>query len=130
VRTVTRAVKHDETRQQVRDLFGRVLRRDPEVRTSLLGSSFDKLADHLLVELRDNLFILQVQAGSNLVVAVHKTSRDRLRTHAGDVYQHPALGDVFFQYSCPMNKMGKLRKVALILLKKMQHVEIHEVMNA
>jgi hypothetical protein len=126
-----RAAKSAQTRDQVRDVFGRALRRDPEVRTSLLGPSFGSLADNLLVELRDNLFVLQVHAGGpHLNIVVNKTTREGLMKEDGTSYQHPALGDPFFNYSCPMNKMGKLRKTALILLKKMQHIEIHEVMTA
>ena len=117
-------------REQIRDTFGRALRRDPEVRTSILGKSFEFLADSLLVELRDNLFVLQVHLGTNLSVTVHKTSMDRLQTAAGTPYQYPSLGTPFFQYNCPINKMGKLRKTALILLKKIQFVEIHGVMTA
>lgn len=124
------ATRHDETRRQVRDTFGRALRRDPDVRTSILGSSFGSLADQLLVELRDNLFVLQVTVNAHLNVVVYKTSRDGLLKESGTPWGVPALGDMFFQYSCPASKMGKLRKTALILLKKMQHVEVHEVMSA
>jgi hypothetical protein len=36
----------------------------------------------------------------------------------------------FFKYKCPAIQLGKLRKAALILLKKINLREVHDVMQA
>jgi hypothetical protein len=113
----------DKTRTQVRDVFARVLRRDPDVRTSVLGPSFGSLTGNLLVELRDSLFVVQVGTHAQLSVDVYKTTRAQLQDAGIPLFTNP-----YFRYNCPSNRMGKLRKIALILLKKMQHVEVYEVM--
>jgi hypothetical protein len=116
----------DAARDQAREAFARALRRDPEVRTSELGASFGSLRDSLLVELRDNTYILQVLTGAGqLNITVYRINRDKLL----DTFPL-ASSALFFSYKCSLQNQGKLRKTALILLKKMQHAEVYEVMSA
>ncbi len=113
-------------REQVRDTFSRVLHRHPEVRTSILGESFGVFCGALHIHLRGNDYILQVTSFKKLEVTVYKTDMDSLASQ-------PITGFAdtrFFSYDCSAGKLGKLRKTALILLKKMDNREVHEVMDA
>lgn len=49
---------------------------------------------------------------------------------ASSIHSNNSLQTSFFTYSCPIGRMGRLRQVALILHKKMQHAEVFEVMEA
>lgn len=116
----------ERARAQTQATFARVLRRDREVRTSELGERFGPLKGSLLLELRDNTYILQVLTWSGqMEVSVHKIQRDRLL----DTFPLNS-STPFFHYKCSLQNQGKLRKTALILLKKMQHAEVFEVMSA
>jgi hypothetical protein len=105
-------------RVQVRDTFARVLARDPEVRvtTKMEPDGWDFLE----VRLRDNTYKLTVGVTeAAAVVYVLKNIQDD-GVHQG----------MFFNFNCPIARMGRLRRTALVLLKKMQHAEVYEVMNA
>jgi hypothetical protein len=107
-------------REQVRGAFVRVLTRDPGVRV-IPG----KEDDHE-VHFRDRLYRLNVVVTA-AAVCVYLT-RD-------DPFDYPVVDgstyrNMFFNYNCPISKMGRLRQTALILLKKMQHAEVYEVMSA
>ncbi len=94
-------------RDEVRGAFARVLARDPEVRVSPVEDSLD-------VRLRDKTYRLTVTV--TLAAAM--------------VYVQDEHGGLFFSFNCPIARMGRLRKTALILYKKMQHAEVYEVMQA
>lgn len=102
-------------REQVRGAFVRVLTRDPGVRV-IPG----KEDDHE-VYFRDRLYRLNVVVTA-AAVCVYLT-RD-------DPSDYPVVRNMFFNYNCPISRMGRLRQTALILLKKMQHAEVYEVMSA
>lgn len=94
---------------QVRDTFMRVLSRSEgvEVKAKSLASCSIKLREH-----QYNLVVSVL--GSDVVVRVV-----RLENFS-----------VFFIYRCPSAQMGKIKKAALILAKKLGHREMHDVMVA
>ena len=101
-------------RAQVRGAFARVLARDPGV--TITEDGFD-----LRIRLRDNTYVLSMWITTEtMTVNVTKMSSG----------PEIPFGPTFFNYTCPTSKLGPLRRTALILLKKMQHAEVYEVMQA
>lgn len=125
---VTRSVK--ATREHVRDTFARILERSPDVRTSVLGDEFTFCGGALHITHREYEYTLQVIVGKELSIVVMKCT---VPSFSVPLINHSEssvdLVEPFFRYSCPASKIGKLRKMALILLKKMDHREIHDVMS-
>jgi hypothetical protein len=117
---VTRSVK--ATREHVRDTFARILERSPDVRTSVLGDGFAVYEGMLHITMRGYEYTLQVIIGKELSIVVMKCTVNHSESSVD-------LVESFFRYNCPASKIGKLRKTALILLKKMDHREIHDVMS-
>lgn len=101
---------------QVRGAFVRVLERDPAVRIHP-----DEDGD-LEVKLRDKTYKFSVRVTS-AAACVYVTNADP--DENGDVMTR-----MFFNFNCPIGRMGRLRQTALILYKKMQHAEVYEVMQA
>ena len=110
-------------REQVRGAFVRVLARDPGVRVCAGAED-----DHE-VYFRDRVYRLNVVVTQS-AVCVYMTRDDPFDYPVENARDGSMYRNMFFNYNCPINKMGRLRQTALILLKKMQHAEVYEVMNA
>lgn len=107
-------------REHVRDTFARVLNRSPECQTTVSGEDNGYAAGRMSITVRDNVYQMQVTLfRDQLNIEVYKQDGDNL-----DVTQS------FFRYRCPVTQIGKLRKTALILARKMSHREVHDVMKS
>ena len=110
-------------------VFARVLERNRETKVTLGETSTARII------FRDNTLTMSVSVNlKTLSVLVHKGTD----TASGGFipqgslpprYRYPD-SSLFFSFSCPVNRMGRLRKTALILQKKLQYVEIHEVTSS
>ncbi len=109
--------QYETQRRHVIDTFARAIAR-------LDGSQLTTISDHLgdarvRIRLRDNHLLL--------FVSVHE---DKIRVSVQKTDSEFNLGGTpFFAYDCPRGKPGKLRKQALILAKKIDHIEVYEVMT-
>ena len=98
-------------------VFSRVLVRNRETQVGHIVHEENARGGLVEVRFRGNVFILNsFVVGSTMSVTVTKKGAD-------------AYSPAFFRYSCPVNRLGRLRKTALILQKKMSLVEVYEVMN-
>ena len=107
-------------RTHVRDTFARILSRSPDIRTEVFtDEGFGPNIGKLAISVRDNAYLLRVTIfKENLEVEVHKCANGQMDLDAP-----------FFRYHCPNTQLGKLKKAALILVKKMSHREVHDVMS-
>jgi hypothetical protein len=103
-------------RDHVSETFARVLERDPSVRVTR-----DK--GTLYIRFREKLYTLTVSVTAT-TMHLWVTKQEDPDVGAGSI------PEAFFDYTSSIARMGRLRKTALVLFKKMQHAEVFEVMEA
>jgi hypothetical protein len=110
-----------QIRDQVVDTFTRVLERNPEVTTRKTqfkvspGALVTNVPSTMDIYFRDKKYQFStIVANDQVYVSVH----------VADQTPFPAS---FFEYRCPVNHMGKIRKTALILMVKMTMAPFYEV---
>ena len=128
-------------KQHVRDVFARVLERSPDVDTFVLSETQGHYGGWLYIIHRSNYYLLNAMpSGTMLQVEVFKCHADKpyVENPEGDDFgtyfrnsegSFGENGGLFFKYMVQVNNPGKLKKMALILLKKMDYREVHDVMS-
>lgn len=115
----------------VSNMFASVLLRSPDVQVEVLDNGGNHEL-HMLnkpklrVTHRDNVYWVRVNS---------RTNKDgtRIFVYVEDL-EDPANpgfpGQIFFKYATSAIQLGKIRKTALILLKKMNNRVVFDIMNA
>jgi hypothetical protein len=98
--------------KHVIDVFKRVLERDPDTRVK------DMQATSATIHFRDTAFDMTV-------TVVNESLHVNVAKRGADMF-----ANTFFRYNCPVKRLGKLRKTALLLQKKISLVEVFEVHDA
>ena len=116
----------------VANTFASVLLRSPDVQVEVLDSGSNHEL-HMLnkpklrITHRDNVYWVRVNSRTDKVGT-------RIFVYVENVDEDPANpgfpGQIFFKYVTSAIQLGKIRKTALILLKKMNNRVVFDIMNA